>query len=190
MSRRLALVAVLALLPAVALAAEGDSELGPTIWHAINLLLIVGVLVYFGRTPVQTYMIERRQHIEEGIESARRELAEAEQRLAFCNERMASLDREVEEIRSTVRAQAEAERERLLEEARASAERIRRDARTAVEQEARRVREDLRSEAADLAVRLAGEILERQVGDAERARLVDEFVRHVEAQPARPAARS
>ena len=181
----------LVLIPALARASEGggghESKL---FWHAINLALALGVIGYFARTPIRTYMAERRQNIEAGIEAARRQLAEAERQLAACDERMTSLDHEIEEIRRNVRAQAENERERLLADARAMAERIRRDAHTAVEQESRRAREELRNEAAEMAVRLAGDLLKRQVTDSDRARLVDEFVDRVGSSPPATATRS
>ena len=179
------------LAPALALAAEeSGAHESSLLWHAINLALVVGVIGYFARTPIRTYMAERRQNIEAGIEAARRELSQAKDRLAACDERMASLDREIEEIHRSVRAQAETECERLLADARVAAERIRRDAQTAVEQESRRAREDLRNEAAEMAVRLAGDLLKRQVTDADRARLVDEFVERVESSPPAAARRS
>lgn len=189
---RLVVPALFALLaPAIAFAEEeGGGHGGHLVWHLANLALVIGVIVYFARAPIRTFMAERRQSIEAGIESARAELAEAERLLAECNQRIASLDREVEGIRNTVRAQAENERERLLADARAVAERIRRDAQLAVEQEARGARESLRNEAAEMAVRLAGDLLKRQVTDGDRSRLVDEFVERVESSPPAAANRS
>jgi F-type H+-transporting ATPase subunit b len=186
---RAAACLALLLAPAVALAAEeagGEHGGASLFWHALNLALIVGVIVYFARSPIRAFMADRRQSIEQGIEGAQRELAEAERRLAECNERVASLDREVAEILDTVRVQAHAERERLLADAQAAADRIRRDAQVAVEQEARRARDGLRAEAAELSVRLAGDLVQRQIGDADRARLVDDFVDGI----ATPTARS
>ena len=191
---RLRLVApalFLLLEPALAIASEeGGGHESKLFWHAINLVLALGVIGYFARTPVRTYMAERRQNIEAGIEAARRQLAEAERQLAACDERMTALDHEVEEIRRSVRAQAESERERLLADAHVLAERIRRDAHAAVEQEARSARQQLRNEAAEMAVRIAGDLLKRQVTDSDRARLVDEFVEHVGSPPPATATRS
>lgn len=189
---RILVPALLVLLaPALALASdEAGAHESSLFWHVINLALVVGLIVYFARTPIRTYMAERRQNIEAGIETARRELSDAESRLVACNERMASLDGEIEEIRRSVRAQAETERERLLADARVAAERIRRDAQAAVEQESRRAREDLHNEAAEIAVRLAGDLLKRQVTDSDRARLVDEFVERVASSAPAAATRS
>ena len=190
MRSRLLAFSVVFLLPAVALASEeAAGHESNLFWHALNLALILGVIIYFARSPIQSFMADRRQSIEQSIESAKRELESAEARLAECNARVNSLDREIEEIRNAVRAQAESERDRLIADARTAAERIRRDAALAVEQEGRRAREELRDEAAEIAVRLAGDLLKRQVGDTDRARLVDEFVANLES-PGRPAARS
>jgi hypothetical protein len=41
-----------------------------------------------------------------------------------------------------------------------------------------------------MAVRLAGDLLKRQVTDSDRARLVDEFVERVESSPPATATRS
>jgi F-type H+-transporting ATPase subunit b len=194
--RRRALAALAALLaaalPAAARAAEGGEHGAGTatlVWHALNLLILVGALVYFARAPIAAYLNDRRTQIEDGIRSAGRELAEAEGRLAAIERRAASLEGELGEIRSAVRLQAESERDRLLAEARSTAERIRRDAVAAAEQEVRHARERLRAETVDIAVQLAADILRTQVGDADRRRLVDDFVQRVEQQPgARPPA--
>jgi F-type H+-transporting ATPase subunit b len=171
----------------VAFAAEESQGGGSSaIWHAVNLIVILGVIGYFGRGPIRAFLGDRRSTIEQGIESAQHELAEAERRLADCNARFASLDREIEEIQQSVRQAAEAERDRLLADARAAADRIRRDATVGVEQEGRRARDMLRAEAAEMAVRLADDLLRRQIGDADRARLVDDFVEGVRT----PAGRS
>lgn len=188
MRARLAVFAITTLAPALAFASEeGGAHESHLVWHLVNLALILGVLIYFARRPLQNFMAERRTSIEQSLASAKQELATAEARLAECNARVASLDREIEEIKSNVRAQAESERDRLLADAHAAADRIRRDAVVAVEQEGRRARTALREEAAEIAVRLAGDLLKRQVGDADRARLVDEFVASVESSPAATA---
>ena len=186
----LALLA-LALAPGTARATEGEGGGMTLFWQGVNLLLVLGVIVYYGRAPLRSFFADRRQRIEESIDAARAELAAAEHRLAECNERMASLDRELAEIRRSVRERAESERDRLLAEAGAAAERIRREAAAAVDQELRRAHQQLRDEAAALAVRLAGDLLHEQVTDADRARLADDFVAHVEraAAPERAAGR-
>ena len=53
-----------------------------------------------------------------------------------------------------------------------------------MDQELRRAREELRREAAELAVELAAETLRARVGDADRERLVDDFIVTIEREAA------
>lgn len=153
------------------------------IWPAVNLVILLAVLVYFARKPLQAYFEKRRSDISGDLQSSADELATAESTYAQWQRRMADLDGELDEIRATSRQRAEAERERIIQDAHATAERIRRDATTAVELELRRAREILREEATQLAIELAGERLSREVTEADRDRLIDEFIGLIASTP-------
>ena len=93
---------------------------------------------------------------------------------------LADLEAQLDEIRATSKQRAEEEGQRILEKAREAAERIQSDAVEAADQELLRAKRELREEAAGLAVELAAEILEEQVSEADRLRLLDEFITRVE----------
>jgi F-type H+-transporting ATPase subunit b len=177
-------------LPAQAFAAGGAAEGQSLVWHAVNLTLLLGVLLYFLRAPVRGFFATRRRDIEQSLERAQAVLREAEQRLAEWKGRLARLDAEIQEIRRLAQERAEIESRQILADAEAAAARVRRDGAAAVAQEERRAREALRREAADLAIELAGEILRQQVTDNDRARLAEEFIAHIETPPRPPAERS
>jgi F-type H+-transporting ATPase subunit b len=188
------LASALVLAPTLARAADehggGEGhEGGSPLWHAINLLILIAVLVYVGRKPIQEFFAGRRHDIESNLKRSAAVLSEAEGRLGEWNRRMQRLDGEIEEIKTAARERAESERQRILADAHTAADRIRRDAGTAVEQETRRAREELRKEATQLALDLAGDLLRQRMNDQDRTRLVDEFIQQVEA-PERPATRS
>jgi len=181
-----ALALILFLYSGVA-AASGDSHedgaevLKQTIYQGLNLALLLGVLFYFGRKPISEFFATRRSGIKSELSEAADLLAEAEQRNAELQRRLVDLGSEVEGIREEAGRRAEDEAERILADARATAERIRRDAQAAVAQELRRAQSALRDEAADLALEIAARKLNEQVGDADRDRLVDEFILRVES---------
>lgn len=178
------------LLPAVAFAAEGGDHGGVGshfFWEWANLLLLVATLVYFTRKPVLSYLADRRARTEADLASAAKLLGDAETRLADWNARAARLDEEAAEIRRAAKDAAELDRERILADARAVAERIQRDAHSALDREVQRARARLRAEVGDLAIDLAEKLLREQVQGADRARLVDEFVTHLEQSAVRPA---
>ena len=178
------LFAWVALGTGVAFAADdahgGGGMLPVWAWELLNFAILVGVLVYFGRGPLRDLFLSRHAQISGDIESASELLAQAEQRNAEWQRRLADLDRELDEIRASARRRAEEEREHILADAADAAERIQRDAVASVEQELRRAQASLREEAANLSVELAAEILAREVGGADRDRLMDEFISRVE----------
>jgi F-type H+-transporting ATPase subunit b len=161
---------------------EGAEEvLKQTIYQGLNLALLLGVLFYFGRKPISEFFSSRRSGIQSELSEAADLLAQAEQRNSELQRRLVDLGSEVEEIREEAGRRAEEEAERILADARATAERIRRDAQAGVAQELRRAQSELREEAADLALEIAARKLSEQVGEADRERLVDEFILRVEA---------
>jgi len=171
------------LLPAVAGASEGAEEasgVATLVWQGINLILLLGVLVYLTRQPIQDFFSERRERVRDDLDSAARVLADAESRLAQWQERASRLDAEVEGIRRAARERAAAERESILADAETAAERIRSHAHAAVDQEVARAQAELRAEAGDLATRLAGDLLRSHVTDADQRQLVDEFVARID----------
>ena len=146
------------------------------LWPALNLVILIAVLVYFARKPLQAYFEKRRSEIQGELQSAADQLATAESTYAKWQRRMIDLEGELDEIRATSRQRAEAERERIIQDARATAERIRAMQPPPSNLELRRAREILREEATQLAIELAGERLSREVTEADRDRLIDEFI--------------
>jgi F-type H+-transporting ATPase subunit b len=181
--RWLPVLCFLALVPTAAHAAE-ERGIAHLVWEYFNLAVIVTVLIYFARKPVLGFFAERHDRIRDNLAASDKLLAEAKSRLAEWNERLARLDEEVARIRQISQESAELDRRLILSQAEATAERIRSSARAALDRELRHAREQLRAEAADLAVEVAGRLLREKVGDADRSRLVDEFITRVEREGA------
>jgi F-type H+-transporting ATPase subunit b len=165
-----------------AFAEGGGDEEGPMkfVWEIVNFLLLVGVLVYFVRKPALQFFANRREEIGGELESAARVLEEAEGRFGEWQQKMAEVDGEFASIRDRERQRAQQERNRILADAERTAERIKADAANAVERELRRAQAQLRDEASELAIELAADILREKVAEADRDRLMDEFISRIE----------
>lgn len=161
---------------------EGDL-LHDLVFPWVNLLLLFAVLFFAARKPLRAFFADRRAHIQDDLASAAQLKSDAESRLSEWQGKLAELESEIAQLRDGARSRAEAEGQAILADAEATAERIRRDAQAAIDQELLRSRAALREEAADLAVELAGRVLEQQVSDGDRSRLVDEFIESVERVP-------
>lgn len=159
--------------------AAGDGLLFPS----INFVLLFAALFILLRKPVLAYFAGRREGIRKELAEAAALKKEAETRYAQWERKLDALQTELDQIRSTARERADRERENLLADARRAAERIRQDAVAAVDQEVRRARARLHDEASQLAVEMAAGILREQVTDADRNRLLDEFIGRIERAP-------
>jgi F-type H+-transporting ATPase subunit b len=186
-------VALLALLGASSAMGAGDGAHGEDghamelMWQAVNLAILIAVLFFVGRKPVQAFFAERRKQIGTDLDDAAALLAQAERRYADWQRKLIDLDADVVRIRTESRARAEEDREAILAEAQAAAERIHKNAVATVEQELRRAQAELRREAAVIATELAERILREKLEDSDRDRLLDEFITRVE--PSSPGAR-
>lgn len=166
--------------PAQASEGAGEGAVMKFVWEVCNFLLLIAVLFYFARKPIAQFFADRRKEIGGELDGAARVLEEAESRFGDWQQKMAELDGEIATIRQRERRRAEQERDRILAEARQAAERIKTDAGNAVERELHRAQEKLREEATGLALELASQLLREQVADADRDRLIDEFISRVE----------
>jgi F-type H+-transporting ATPase subunit b len=169
-------------IPAQAAEQSGSNQL---LYLTINFGLLLALLLWKARKPIQNFFSDRRSAIRKDLDDAAALERRARESYAQWQRRLVDLDRELGEIRATTQERAEAERASLLADARAAAERIRADAATAVEHELRRARAGLREEASQLAIELAAGILREKVTPQDRDRLIDEFIERVAATEAR-----
>ena len=176
------IIAVFLMMSTTAQAVGSDEPPGPLelFFQLFNFAILIGVIIYFARKPVQAYLGERRGQIQGDLESAASLLTAAEERHEEIQRKLNELQSEIEALQEVARQRAEEESERILAEAQRSADRIHSDASAAIEQELARAQRELRSEAAGLAVDMAAEILSQQVGEPDRERLLDEFIERVE----------
>lgn len=167
---------------------HGGSHAAELAWQALNLAILIGVLVYFARKPIQNFFADRRSKISTDLEDAAELLAQAESRYAEWQRKLIDLDSELDGIKTEGRRRAEEDREMILAEAQAAAERIHKNAVATVDQELRRAQTELRKEVAILATEIAERMLREKVEDSDRDRLLDEFITRVEPSSGSPTA--
>jgi F-type H+-transporting ATPase subunit b len=112
-------------------------------------------------------------------EAARRE---ADQIRAEDAAKEAALEETRRRMLEELRQGAAADREKALQTAREAADRLRADAERQAEHDLARARRELRAEAAKLAAEIAERDVQSRLSDADRARLVREFVEGVARQ--------
>jgi F-type H+-transporting ATPase subunit b len=151
-------------------------ELLPTIAKLVNLLLFVGLMVYFLRRPIMGAFRGRQESIRTELRRAEEERAAAEARLAEVEGRNARLDAEVETIRANAQKEAAEERARVERATEAEIRKIRDRARREVESAGKAARAELRTFTAEQSVKLAEEMIRRDIRPEDDAHLAREYV--------------
>lgn len=148
----------------------------PTIAKLVNLLIFVGVMLYFLRRPIKEAFRARRESIREELMRAEEEKAAAVAQLQEVEGRLARLDVEVEAIRAQAQKEAAEERVRIERATEEEMRKIREQARREIESASKTARSELRTFAAEQSVRLAEEMIRRDIRPEDDARLAREYV--------------
>jgi F-type H+-transporting ATPase subunit b len=148
----------------------------------LNFAVLIFVLVKFGGPAISKALEARHQQLKADLAAAAAARAEAETRLA-------ALEQEIEGIRTGVKAEAEAEKARLIAMAEERAKRIREETTFVLDQQVKEAEERLRREVALAAVTLAEQMVRQSLGAADQQRMVDSFVADVAAPAGAPAPR-
>lgn len=174
------------LLAGAAFAAEAGGQGSPHVpWgevvkQAVNFAILAGVLVYFLRKPVASFLKERSEMMRKSIDDAANARAEAAKKLAAIDERMAKLSEEVAALNAKMDSEAAAEAQALKESVSAEIARIQAQAAFTGEQEVKKARQELQQEASALCAKAAEELVRKTLSPADQERLVKENIEKIE----------
>jgi F-type H+-transporting ATPase subunit b len=151
--------------------------------HAINLLLLIGVLWWAGVGAVISDGLRGRAIlISKDIRDASKTKQAAVERHAAISDRLATLEGEIDQIAVNAERDAKAEEARIDERAVEAAKRLAETSIRQIQDETSRAKQVLRKEAVELAVELAQSILEKQVQAGDQRRLAQEFLTAVRSE--------
>jgi len=144
---------------------------GLELWKFVNLIAFIAGALYFVRGRIRTKLRSRSEGIKRDLLIAREEKDRALAKLAEVEARFERLDAEVLEVKKKARAEADAEKERIRAATVAEIAKMREQSKREIESAGKAARMELRKFAAQESVRLAEEILEREIGPEDDARL-------------------
>jgi len=142
------------------------------LWRWINLIIFVALFIYILRRPVSEAMRARREGIRRDLMRAHEERNVALAKLEEVEARLAKLDEEVASVREQTAREAAEERERIRRSTENEARKLREQAQREIESTGKAARQELREFAAEQSVRLAEEMIHRDIKPEDDARLV------------------
>lgn len=141
-----------------------------------NILLFVVVMYLLLRKPVGEAFRGRQEGIRRDLMRAQEERDAALAKLAEVEGRLANLDAEVEAIRAQTERDAQEERARIAQSTEDDIRKLREQSQREIESAGKAARAELRAYTAAQSVRLAEEIIRRELRPEDDARLVKEYV--------------
>lgn len=151
-------------------------------WRFLNLFIFSGAALYlhrrFGR-PIREALRARGEGIKRELQRAREERDQALARLAEVEARFANLDTEVAKVKERTAAEAAAEQQRISAATEEELSKLREQAKREIESAGKAARHELRRFAADESVRLAEEILVKEIRPDDDVRLTSQSVQEL-----------
>ena len=173
---------VLTLAPSLAWASgHGETGKEPTIfeggwhnvvWTLLIFLTIVFVLGKFAWGPLLGALQNREQFISDSLETARKEREESQKLLEKYTEQINKAREEASAICDEGRRDGEELRRKIEAEARAEADRMLRRAKREIEIAHQHALKEIYEETADVATRIAGRVLDREISAEDHRHLV------------------
>jgi len=151
------------------------------LYRTLNFAGLLIILIWALKKPIAHALSSRRQAIVDKFADLEAQKGEAERIYREYEGRLAKIDAEVEAIISAAVRQGEVEKERLLAETDRAAADMKRQAELAIQHELAQARLQLRGEVAEQAVKLAEELIKKNLQDADQKRMVEDYLDKVGA---------
>jgi F-type H+-transporting ATPase subunit b len=144
--------------------------------NLINLAIVIGILVYFGRNFLGTALSERKLQIEAAIKEAEQRKQQAASALAEQQQKLAQAQAEAVRIRAEAEERAKAARAAILAQAEEDVQRMRVAATQDLTAQQERVMSELRQRIAAMAVQRVEEQLRSQLNEGTQQQLIDRSI--------------
>jgi F-type H+-transporting ATPase subunit b len=142
----------------------------------LNFGVLLFLLIKFGGSAINKSLRARHDQLKADMEEANRLRLAAEARFKEQEKRLANLEGELEAMRQGILKEAESEKARIIAAAEEKARRVQDETRFQLEQQVKEAELRFRAEVAQAALKIADELLRRQVNGGDEQRLVQNFV--------------
>lgn len=158
-----------------------DRTWGMPTWilKLVNMILFIGVLIFFLRKPVKAAMAERRASIKTAAEEAAERRVKADQLASDIQARLTAIEGEVRAIQERAVAEGERQKRDLIAAAEAEAAKILQQARNEVDNRLKHAKHELTEYAGELAAERAEQILRETITEDDQGRLFQDSLRQV-----------
>ena len=144
-----------------------------------NLFIQIFLIKKFLFKPVREILAKRKAMADAEISDAVKAKEEAEAMKSEYEQNMQDARDKANEILSTAQKNATLQSEEILKEANAQAVQLKAKAEKDIAQEKRKAVNEIKDEIGDMAMEIAGKVIEREISAKDHEKLIDEFIEKV-----------
>lgn len=148
-------------------------------WKFFNLTIFVSIMIYLLKKPLSAAFKAKREAIRADLIRAEEEKQAALAQLTATEAKMAALDSEIEDVRAHARAEADAEKQRILRQTEDELMRLRQQAQSEIDRLAMQTRSELRRYSAEESIRRAEAKIKAQMNAEQDAQLVRKNIQSI-----------
>ncbi|WP_059172226.1 F0F1 ATP synthase subunit B [Bacillus sp. FJAT-27445] len=149
---------------------------GDILFQLVIFIILLALLKKFAWGPLMGIMKERETHIANEIGQAEKANQDAKKHLEEQRELLKESRLEAQGLIENARKQGDVQREEIIAIARTEAERLKESAKLEIEQQKEQAVAAIREQVASLSVMIASKVIERELGEQDQQKLIDEFI--------------
>ena len=144
-----------------------------------NTLITFLIVKHFLYKPLRSMLAAREHEVSDLYAKAETDRREAEAMKRDYTVSIANAKQEAADIVSGAQKRAEKRSEEILQQANTEAATLKKRAEESIEQERKKAMNELKGEIADLSVRIASKVVEREVKEDDHKRMIEDFISKV-----------
>lgn len=149
-------------------------------WGAVvNFILLLWVIRKLAKQPLASFLTDRREKIERGIQEAAAVKAKAEAVFNEYTDRLKTLDQELTKLRADIAKGAAEDRAQIVADAEETAKRVKAETEELVARQAEQLEADIRREVVQAAIDAAERAVREATTADDQRRLADAFAREL-----------
>ncbi|MCA1926877.1 MAG: ATP synthase F0 subunit B [Calditerrivibrio sp.] len=171
------------LVPIFSIASGGGNDSGNLfmgfVWRSIVFVVFVYILIRFLKSPLLGALDKRSEDIKTAIDDAVKARQDAESELNEYKTKIASMNKELEEMKERAFKVAEAEKVKIINDAEQAVEKLRQFAESLIESDLMRAKDELKRYTFNLARKIAEEKLIAELDDAKHEAVVKDYIKKI-----------
>ncbi len=150
-------------------------------WRIVNFIALMIILVKFMAKPIGSGLANRQKKIRDEIATLSKQRQDAEDSYNEFQEKLATVESEIDKVVERAVAQAEIEKAKILEKAERAAEDIKRAADQAIQNEIVLARRTLKDDVAEQAAVMAEELIRKNLTADDQVKIIEDYLAKVGA---------